>query len=453
MGSFSVTCAVSGLPVCCGDRVRYFLLFQNPEENHAGHRACYPGHWWFPRTFPLKAIYNDYGSVEEVEEGICKDLWLEGFKKDLVEKGWGDNSCHDVPARKDWTFEELLEAVWENRVEAKLLQYRRSSLTNTCEPILPSGMDPSQRLTDILHALARGEAKIVGDQVIWGEPYKEYSQPVGVPTLHSIERFLRVADLPVYHKLAPQGYMVDNLEYGIVRVRWHNYEATDEHRMEMLEKAQERLKEQFATVITPGRGYYAHKAELILTPKPGTPDVSSIGDKELGPTTLQITQAMVLEEVWEEILKLSFTTWRSKGDVNFQSYLKATRAVYTKNLQSDPRSLVLDDPHKDKKLRDNPVWMAIHHGHEGIPPCFDLRDHWLLFLDKKMPVKQAEPFLQSVAEMFFLEAALSSSRFMWKPSPTCGPQIGEYEEHVKVLDIFKRVAEKRVEERKAEDGA
>ncbi len=114
MGSFAYTCAISGLPIGAGDKVRYLLLTKNPFYTEGGHN-CYIHGVWFPRTFPLRAEYNDYGSIENIQEGPMRNVILEALQIDLIEQGWGENTCHDVPTTKDMTFDELLEAVQEGR--------------------------------------------------------------------------------------------------------------------------------------------------------------------------------------------------------------------------------------------------------------------------------------------------------------------------------------------------
>lgn len=102
MGSFAATCAISELPIEAGDKVRYLLLSSNPyiEENI----KCYSTGLWFPRTYPLQAVYNDYGSIDNVvQPNLCQGF-LDGLKLDMIEKGWGDNSVHDVPAKKRYDF-------------------------------------------------------------------------------------------------------------------------------------------------------------------------------------------------------------------------------------------------------------------------------------------------------------------------------------------------------------
>ena len=110
MGCFHFTCALSGLPIGPGDKVRFLLLQQSPY-----------GEGWYLRAPPIRAEYNDYGSVEHmdpVDDPIAK-LWLSGLDVDLIEKGWGENQCHDVPTRKGMTFDAMLEALGEERLRVR----------------------------------------------------------------------------------------------------------------------------------------------------------------------------------------------------------------------------------------------------------------------------------------------------------------------------------------------
>lgn len=112
MGCFNYTCAVSGLPICAGDDVRFLMLTQSPyPDSGSGLNAQ-----WFARALPLRATYNDYGSVEGVKRGPDRDLWMRGFQLDLVEQGVGENTTHDVATSKGMSFEDLLVALWEERV-------------------------------------------------------------------------------------------------------------------------------------------------------------------------------------------------------------------------------------------------------------------------------------------------------------------------------------------------
>lgn len=80
MGSFSMTCAVSGLTIEEGDPIRAFLLTENP---YAGDGVHYIHGLWASRTWPLRATYADYGHISHVERGPVADAWVEGLRIDM----------------------------------------------------------------------------------------------------------------------------------------------------------------------------------------------------------------------------------------------------------------------------------------------------------------------------------------------------------------------------------
>ena len=62
MGSFDFTCSISGLAIGAGDPVKFFLLTENPYDDN--NIVCYVHDLYVPRTWPISADYNDYGSIE-----------------------------------------------------------------------------------------------------------------------------------------------------------------------------------------------------------------------------------------------------------------------------------------------------------------------------------------------------------------------------------------------------
>mgnify|MGYP003526415790 CR=1 FL=1 len=181
MGSFDYTCAISGLPIGAGDGVRYLLLTQNPYHRgkSAAGMTCYPTDVWFPRTFPLRGKYNDYGRVEQLQTGPQADAWAAGFKVDMIEKGWGGNTCHDVPAKKGMPLSDLLEAVHEGRVHVRQNVGRR----------------------------------LDGERV---------SVPKGIPTRRRVEQALVKAGFPLSESYG-KGAIVNRVDANTVRVRVGEY--------------------------------------------------------------------------------------------------------------------------------------------------------------------------------------------------------------------------------------
>ena len=222
MGSFDYTCCVSGLPISDGTPIRYLLLTENPYNSPAEH-TCYIDDRWALRTFPLRAEYDDYGSVQIVQEGLLRDIWLEGFKRDLVERGTGDNSCHDVPVRKDMTFEQMLTAIWEGRV---LVACKQPETSLPVEPSRP------------IHK--------------------------GIPTIQRVRKILRKAGLKLSDGMLADGCVVDLQKPGFVRVRIEQ----ERNNFAPFADLQQLFKPYFATMITTGTGAYPAAAELWLAPKP-----------------------------------------------------------------------------------------------------------------------------------------------------------------------------------------
>lgn len=104
MGCFSYTCGISNLPIEEGDKVRYFLIAESPYPVRA---ACYIHDVWWPRTIPLKAEYDSYGGVVNVELPEVQQLWLETFWLDRV----------DVKAKPETlSFQDLVSLVSEEKL-------------------------------------------------------------------------------------------------------------------------------------------------------------------------------------------------------------------------------------------------------------------------------------------------------------------------------------------------
>jgi hypothetical protein len=55
----------------------YLLLTQNPYHRGktAGASTCYQHDLWFPRTYPLRGTYDDYGRAENLQTGPQAEAW------------------------------------------------------------------------------------------------------------------------------------------------------------------------------------------------------------------------------------------------------------------------------------------------------------------------------------------------------------------------------------------
>lgn len=248
MGSFAFTCCVSSLPIEAGDKVRYFLVAESPYKDQK--IQPYATSLWWPRTFPLQASYNEYGSVENIQHPQLQQLWLDSFKLDMVERG------------TDQTFEELLEAAWEGRI-----------LIRQDMPIFPE--------EDLTKYLGK-------------DPVPETA--VGIPTIR------RVQDL------IGEGFFVDDEEgfgkirvrvVGKIRVRVEGYKEYTEE-VKLLEAVQGKLKDYATAIVADEHSCSVHSgAQLLVRPRPGVERFHAKYDDK---TPLKVRQAMIREDVWQSLL-------------------------------------------------------------------------------------------------------------------------------------------------------
>ena len=272
MGDFSMTCSLSGLGISGGTPVRCLLLTASPY-----------GEGWLVRTPPLRATYNSYGSIEGVHEDdkFIADLWLRGLREDLIERGLGDNSVHDVPTARDMSFEQLLDAVRAGRVVVRQdTKYfwrrpRASDLLNG-EDTRKDRLVPTLRTIE--DVLARDEELVAS-----------YPQPVS----RGADNDKFVVDEPVPH---------------LVRVRFGSYQHGTVH-LDALSAAHAAvMRAGFVGVIAAGSGRYANDADLLVLPAPNPKDHvrgpqwdMAKGQPADGDKHLPVAMAMIREDVWQAL--------------------------------------------------------------------------------------------------------------------------------------------------------
>lgn len=441
--SRDLTCTVSGFPISEGDPVRFFLL--NKQQFPRYERPSYPTGLWAPRTFPLKAKYEECGSVKEVEEGFARDLWLEGLQLDLVEVGWGDNSLRDVAVLKDLSFDQLLDALRESRVAV-----RRH---------VPPFYD--DRLTDIVMAARKRKEALFPPKPVDttdAPPLPKTKIEKGIPTLRRVIQRLKKSGLPIYQGEANDyaaGYLVDKVQTGMVRVRW---KARDEHSpVTRLKEAKKRLR-RYATMITPPSSGYGDEADLIVCPRPGPKnlimpwgrDWSAYDPKKV----VKVDYAMIREDVWQELLQGKVEAKRSSNNYTLQDYKcgileyatkrrERRHAVETKEDISfrDCYDITSSDEEWGHTLHLPGAWILSRNreARNGIGPD----EHWEL-LEAKGPVP--ESILNVAAEFAFITDKLEEVRYWWRPSFGIGPSHYGWAEQSDFYKRMARLAEKHHQE-------
>jgi hypothetical protein len=420
MGSFSYGCAVSGLPIHAGDPVRFFLLTENPYD---GEESCYMHGHWFPRTFPIKARYNDYGSVEDYEEGPETRAWLDGLKLDLIERGWGDNSVHDVAVRKEMKFEELLEALWERRI---LVKPSSNHIFNHSLDLLLGRMTPEE--------VKEEEARRAEFDKTWKK--RQGGVPKGVPTRKRVESMLVKADLPLYGGPDGNGLAVDEIGYGEIRVRWEGFGKDYGKDKEKLDLAKKALKGRYASVVSASQKIN-DSGDLRIFPKIGTANYHG-SNREKKKRPLKVGAAMIREDVWQALL----TGVAGDDDLTIEQYRELGREV-EKKLTKDgligvPRSTKKSKTAEAKNASRRLSWMIMQDDWKNpvsrlvskdlIPFQVGLHTHFQLLAGRggKLP----EGFFDMASEFAFIHFKLMMVRHMWRVSTSAGPQFGDWKSHI-----------------------
>ncbi len=439
MGSFAFTCAVSGLPIEAGDPLRYVLLVENPYDDNL---VCYSHDMWFPRTWPLRAKYNDYGSIDRYDEGsVSLASIVQGLKVDMVERGIGDNSCHDVPTTKDMSFEATLEAVWEKRLQ---VSREVDSLNFLDSP------EVKQLRAERMKKLGLDNDSLAARQ----------GEPPGLPTLLNVQAALEKAGFKVSKpdERSADHLMVDEVEHAWVRVRVDGYGERDAK----LEAVVEALRGDYAAMITIGTGSYGYSSEVQVMPKP-----MNRGDKHLffrhgkgERPPLHVYQAMILDEVWDELIagKVSIG-WDDEEKVGFDAFRADAQKLWDASVQppfdATEEGMSVEVRRLMRRLDTENQRSACGHwvSKSAIPFTMGLSEHWQLatHLHGKNPFtpKQVDEFLDDVAGFSMISSILPTVRHWWKPSFSCGPQFGEHKKHLDVLRSFTRAGVKLKKRRDA----
>jgi hypothetical protein len=106
---------LSGLPIVYRTPVRAILVSEHYRAS-LGKATCDYSSKYLPRTFPIRGFYNDYGRLEDLQDDVFKRLWVQGLHTDMFELAVGENPCHDIAVTRDMDFDQLWEAIWEERL-------------------------------------------------------------------------------------------------------------------------------------------------------------------------------------------------------------------------------------------------------------------------------------------------------------------------------------------------
>lgn len=458
MGSFNATCIVSNLPIEAGDPVRFLALARSKYHPDGNDHVCYVSGRWHIHGVPLKAKYNDYGVVEDLEDSFTTRTFFHTLSLGAVEKGVGDNSCHDVAVRLDMDEDGWIEALWEGRVEIDDNRTQSSSrkVREMMKRINPDGpSEPGER---------------------------GYEPPVGMPSLRRIEEILKGEGLPLSSGGFEEGFLIDEVAQGFVRIRNGGLSSNAKDLNPLLLHLH---AAGYAAMITMGTGSYAHgKGEILVAALPPTdPDVH-LHSQGLAPDQYEkprpVSLAMIREDVWQILLNTPIESWTGSSIITFESFLSdAMKALeedwaHTQRHRGIRKAVVNDaDAAREPLLEEldrsdafdygtKNLFTGSLSGHEGVSGL-GFREAYNIGLDRAESKEEAVGFVTNLAETIYVQWGYSVLHGQWHPT-TNSDQEGRWKEHraflLKLAEIkgryededFNEDSEDEAGEEESEDG-
>jgi len=82
MGCWNATCGISQMSIPAGEKVKAILILQSDfAKEIQGSGSCYHSTFFRPWFLPVTARYNDYGSIEDIEDDWNSQYMLRTFQK------------------------------------------------------------------------------------------------------------------------------------------------------------------------------------------------------------------------------------------------------------------------------------------------------------------------------------------------------------------------------------
>jgi hypothetical protein len=84
MGCWNATCAITNQSIRHGEEVRVILLREKKKYESQGGGTCYSTELFMPMGLPIRSIYDDYGSVEEIVDSPFNEFFLADLSNAVV---------------------------------------------------------------------------------------------------------------------------------------------------------------------------------------------------------------------------------------------------------------------------------------------------------------------------------------------------------------------------------
>lgn len=122
MGSFNTVCALSGLQITYGTKIKALFLTSSPYSSNSNDSYFNFNYSPFVRTLPISGTYDDYGRFEI--EKTKENSWIEKsilylFNKDAIRVPYGYNKYHSCPLTDKITLQSLINCSANGRLRIK----------------------------------------------------------------------------------------------------------------------------------------------------------------------------------------------------------------------------------------------------------------------------------------------------------------------------------------------
>lgn len=436
MGHFSYVCALSGLTIHGGDKVRAFLITKNHHGNDGGYSCGGEDKSWVIRTGPLKAIYDGYGRIENEKGVLMRAVWLKMFSRDIVEKDLGDNSCHDSPVSRKMTVAEIGDAIHEGRLE-------------------------------------------VWQRKIGGEAWNlhERKAPKGFPTVSDVKSLIHNCGMDKKlrcYAISPGWVMVTPIGYPSADDKKSYFEIFTDYAMGQTHGWEfRRARRPYSDgVVVSVQDDSAAEVYGLRAVKREKRRAGLLDERSWDlPRRTPVSWCLVREDVWQVALKADLSSfWWAKKDDTMEKKITDLRSVFDAVIRDfrDEEKIIRakelckavkeQDVKAGRKLSMSPLrYIMIFHDHKfmdlgfrdtpcvaGLVSC--MTEAALMVAKKPSMEKYVDRFLREMVEVVHVNIVSSLVSVEWRP-PHGGPQDGEWEFHTAFLNSIRGIAQKHVDQR------
>lgn len=116
MGCWNGTDGITQLPIQYGDSIRLFLIANNLHSYAEDNIIYYSTDLWQPLGLPLKGTYDNYGSIENIEEDAFSDLLFQYVKENIINTPDRFGHCLDLANSSN---NDILSRITEGNLSIK----------------------------------------------------------------------------------------------------------------------------------------------------------------------------------------------------------------------------------------------------------------------------------------------------------------------------------------------